>query len=342
MPTAIARRSARVAWPPPPSGRAACSNRRTPSGAPARSSRDERIAVGDVGHQVVQPMLDSTFIPIRNCSTSNGDVAQSMPICSPTSARPHAVKLVSSAISSSSCFRALLDPVQHLAFHHERGGLHRQHPDARRQPGQPKRLRLIEPRLSVAFASTNVQTQLPSSERHASTWPGSTRSRRMRFCAEADRVAQLGLLKLGQDPVGAVHVEPEQVLDPVVGVGAAARRRAHLREPRPHAAEGAAIVIARVETPSASSSSSSPGSRAEPPRGRAPVEHRPANAAVEAGAPSQQKYHPRTLHIPKPAAGRGRAHREKPVSTLRGNRACEPLVDGLRALAALVDRPHDQ
>jgi hypothetical protein len=33
-------------------------------------------------------------------------------------------------------------------------------------------------------------------------------------------------------PASAVHVEPEQVLDPVVGVGAASRRRTHLRNPR--------------------------------------------------------------------------------------------------------------
>ena len=38
--------------------------------------------------------------------------------------------------------------------------------------------------------------------------------------------------------VGAVHVEPEQVLDPVVRVRAAARRRAHLRHPRPHGGGG--------------------------------------------------------------------------------------------------------
>ncbi len=52
--------------------------------------------------------------------------------------------------------------------------------------------------------------------------------------AKPDRVSDLGLLELRQDAVDAVHVEAEQVLDPVVGVGAAARGRAHLREPGPN------------------------------------------------------------------------------------------------------------
>jgi len=51
--------------------------------------------------------------------------------------------------------------------------------------------------------------------------------------AKAEHVANLWVLKLRQDAVDAVHVEAEQVLNPVVGVGAAARRRAHLRKPRP-------------------------------------------------------------------------------------------------------------
>jgi hypothetical protein len=42
--------------------------------------------------------------------------------------------------------------------------------------------------------------------------------------AEADRVADVRVLKLGEDIVCAVHVQTEQVLDPVVGVSAAARR----------------------------------------------------------------------------------------------------------------------
>jgi hypothetical protein len=41
------------------------------------------------------------------------------------------------------------------------------------------------------------------------------------------------MLELRQHMIHAVHAEPEQVLDPVVGVCAAARRRAHLGDPRP-------------------------------------------------------------------------------------------------------------
>src|SRR5207253_1340322 len=45
--------------------------------------------------------------------------------------------------------------------------------------------------------------------------------------------SNLWVLEFRQDAVDAVHVEAEQVLDPVVGVGAAARRWAHLRKPGP-------------------------------------------------------------------------------------------------------------
>ena len=44
--------------------------------------------------------------------------------------------------------------------------------------------------------------------------------------AVAERVADLRVLVFGQHTVGAVHVEPEHVLDPVVGVRTAARRGA--------------------------------------------------------------------------------------------------------------------
>jgi hypothetical protein len=51
--------------------------------------------------------------------------------------------------------------------------------------------------------------------------------------AVANRVAYPGMLELGEDAIGAVHIEAEQVLDPVVRIGAAARRRPHLGDPRP-------------------------------------------------------------------------------------------------------------
>ena len=102
-----------------------------------------------------------------------------------------------------------------------------------RRVGRRKRLRLISRVVSSCSSRTNVQIQLPSSERQASTCGGSTRARRIRFGAKADRVADLRMLELRQDAVDTVHVEAEKVLDPVVGVGAAARRRAHLRKPGP-------------------------------------------------------------------------------------------------------------
>ena len=39
-----------------------------------------------------------------------------------------------------------------------------------------------------------------------------------------DHLADLELLELRHDRVGAVHVQPEQVLDPIVGVRARAAR----------------------------------------------------------------------------------------------------------------------
>jgi hypothetical protein len=48
----------------------------------------------------------------------------------------------------------------------------------------------------------------------------------------AQHVAHLERLPLGMESVGAVHVQSEEVLDPVVGVGAGATGT-HLDEPRP-------------------------------------------------------------------------------------------------------------
>src|SRR5438270_11053765 len=87
--------------------------------------------------------------------------------------------------------------------------------------------------LSSCSSMTNVQTQLPSCELHASTCSGLNPRHAHVVCAQHDLVAYCGMLKLGDDVIDAVHVEPEQILDPVVRVGATTRRRAHLRQPRP-------------------------------------------------------------------------------------------------------------
>ena len=108
---------------------------------------------------------------------------------------------------------------------------------ARRPPSEPPtrmRLRLSSRVPPCCSSRTNVQTQAPSSERDESTRSGSRISTRM-------PIAPFGLRstsptsrcwKLGQDLLGAVHLEAEQVLDPVVRVGAAAARP-HLDEPGP-------------------------------------------------------------------------------------------------------------
>ena len=53
-----------------------------------------------------------------------------------------------------------------------------------------------------------------------------------RVLPERDAVADVQLLQLGHDPIGAVNVETEDVLQPVVAVQAAAPLP-HLDEPRP-------------------------------------------------------------------------------------------------------------
>ena len=50
--------------------------------------------------------------------------------------------------------------------------------------------------------------------------------------------AGLRVLVLRENPVGAVHVEAEEVLDPVVRVCAAAGRGSHLRDPQPRGHDG--------------------------------------------------------------------------------------------------------
>jgi glyceraldehyde 3-phosphate dehydrogenase len=82
--------------------------------------------------------------------------------------------------------------------------------------------------------------------------------------AEPDRVAHVRMLELGEDAVDAVHAEAEEVLDPVIGLGAAARRRAPLREPRP-----------RPTRPARQSRSSRCSARNDlRPRGFAAIEYR--------------------------------------------------------------------
>ena len=50
----------------------------------------------------------------------------------------------------------------------------------------------------------------------------------------AEALAGLGVLIVGKHGLGRVHVQAEQVLDPVVRVGPSARRRSHLRDPGPN------------------------------------------------------------------------------------------------------------
>ena len=177
---------------------------------------------------------------------------------------PTVLRVSRTARSVREPLRALLDPEQHLALHHQRAGLHRQHPDPRGERREPEAVAADQSCAAVALARARTSTPScrPPSARRARARARPARAacgwRRSRSCRRPR------VLELGQDAVGAVHVETEQVLDPVIRVGAAARRRAHLREPRPDRGGGRGDLVARVETPSASSSNSSPGSRAVP------------------------------------------------------------------------------
>ena len=133
--------------------------------------------------------------------------------------------------------RALLDSLEHLALHDQRPGSIGIIPIWSFSRGSRKRLRLIKPGGAVASSSTKVQIQLPSAERMARTCSGSTmasssgspRSRSRRRLAGAD-------IRAAPDRCCACRVQ--QVLDPVVGVGASARVGAHLRDPGPDGRRG--------------------------------------------------------------------------------------------------------
>ena len=127
----------------------------------------------------------------------------------------------------------MLDPEQHLALHHQRGGLHRHHADAVRQAREPEPVAADQPGPAVALGEherPHPVAVLGAPRQHAlgldALDPHPVR-------AEPHHVADDGVLEFRHHMVGAVHVEPQQVLDPVVGVGAAAGPRAHLRDPRP-------------------------------------------------------------------------------------------------------------
>ena len=56
--------------------------------------------------------------------------------------------------------------------------------------------------------------------------------------AKADRLAGRRVLEVGQYACDAVHVQAEQILDPVIRIRASTRGRTHLRDPRPDRRRG--------------------------------------------------------------------------------------------------------
>ena len=92
-------------------------------------------------------------------------------------------------------FGTQLDALQHLPFHYERGGLHEGHSNAGGHGGQAKAIAADQAAPSRCRDSMmNVQTQLPSSERHARTCSDSTTLDPHSVRAIAERVADLGML----------------------------------------------------------------------------------------------------------------------------------------------------
>jgi hypothetical protein len=134
-------------------------------------------------------------------------------------------------------FGARLDAEQHLALHDQAARLHEQQvegPGGRRQArrddpvpaDQPGRVHLgqqCEDPHPVPVGDPDRQGPLRVEHLYPHDGPAGT---------QRQFVAGLEALELRKNLVGTVHVQAEEVLDPVVGVGAAAAA-AHLHEPRP-------------------------------------------------------------------------------------------------------------
>src|SRR4051794_12585030 len=76
--------------------------------------------------------------------------------------------------------------------------------------GSRKRLRLTNRVPPSRGSNTNVQTQFPSSERHASTPLGLHSIHSHSVGAQAERVTDLRVLELRKDAGRAAHVEPSR------------------------------------------------------------------------------------------------------------------------------------
>ncbi len=156
-----------------------------------------------------------------------------------------------------SIFRSIANPIVSLSFSQARW--------AAVARTLVQRLRTISRvRSRLRDSRTKAQLQSPSGA-GARVLPRLERLRHEeRALPERDAVADVQLLQLGHDPIGAVNVETEDVLQPVVAV----------QPPRPcpiwtshgqTAAGGALIVTARVEANVGLATSSSPGSAGAPP-----------------------------------------------------------------------------
>ncbi len=131
---------------------------------------------------------------------------------------------------------ALLDAHEHLAFHHQRARLHERHRQAKggTGAGQPVARDQARPALAIGVEHEGpcrflrlplqheVMLRLDGHDLEALT-----------LLIEAHELAHLQVLELRQNSVRVLDVDAEQALDPVVGVDAGARPRAHLHQPGP-------------------------------------------------------------------------------------------------------------
>ena len=143
-----------------------------------------------------------------------------------------------SFVFAGELLRSLLDPLEHLALHDERAGLHRDHAELVLQRREPEAVAADQPRLPVLFLEDERPGPVAVGGADREHVFGLHDRVAHPVGGEAEAVSDLGALELGHDQVAAVHVQAEQVLDPVVGVGAATRGRAHLRDPRPDGRRG--------------------------------------------------------------------------------------------------------
>ena len=182
--------------------------------------------------------------------------------------------------------------------------LHGEHAESRRERGKPEAVTTDESRRAVTFVQQEGPDPVAVLRAPGEDTLGLDSLEAHSVRSVADRVADLRVLELRKDSVDAVHVEAEQVLDPVIRVRAAARRWAHLRDPGPDGGSGGVDVDRpRRDSVGVFEQLVSSKSRTGLGIGRSPTEDRRAQEAeVHGGGHQDDREEARQLHRPVPSA----------------------------------------